>query len=197
MNQEFAPFLEPTEIVDWKNSKVLAKTRELTRDWPEETDKARRLFEWVRDVIKHSHDYKLNPVTCSASEVLKHGTGFCYAKCHLLVAMLRACGLPAGFCYQRKKGTGWRTYLHGYCAVHLPVTGWYRMDPRGNKPGVDAQFAPPVEKLAYVIGLEGEWDDPRVRPKPLTDVLKALRAYRTWDEMLENTPDPPFIPPFE
>jgi len=39
-------------------------------------------------------------VTCSASEVLREGTGICFAKSHLLAALLRAVGIPAGLCYQ-------------------------------------------------------------------------------------------------
>lgn len=60
-----------------------------------------------------------------ASEVLLEGTGFCYAKCQLLVAMLRANGIPAGFCYQRlmRDDTGTTFVLHGLAAVHLPETG--------------------------------------------------------------------------
>ena len=44
---------------------------------------AGRCFEWVRDEIRRSGDFRLDPVTCSASQVLRHGTGFCYAKSHL------------------------------------------------------------------------------------------------------------------
>ncbi|WP_338430147.1 transglutaminase domain-containing protein [Synechococcus elongatus] len=33
--------------------------------------------------------------------MLEYRTGYCYAKSHLLVALLRACSIPAGFCYQR------------------------------------------------------------------------------------------------
>ena len=36
-----------------------------------------RCFEWVRDTIKHSVDFQMNPVTGTASEVLEAGTGFC------------------------------------------------------------------------------------------------------------------------
>ncbi|MCJ7765377.1 MAG: hypothetical protein MUP09_05490 [Thiovulaceae bacterium] len=31
--------------------------------------------------------------TCSARELLEHGTGWCYAKSHLLAALLRAYGI--------------------------------------------------------------------------------------------------------
>lgn len=60
-----------------------------------------KYIDFVRDQIRHSADYRPNPVTCKASEVLRHGTGYCYAKSHLLAALLRANGVPAGLCYQR------------------------------------------------------------------------------------------------
>ncbi len=62
---------------------------------------AHRCFEFVRDEVRHSWDFKENPVTCHASEVLRHRTGYCYAKTHLLAALLRANRIPAGLCYQR------------------------------------------------------------------------------------------------
>ena len=33
--------------------------------------------------------------------------------------------------------------LHGLNAVHLPDFGWYRIDARGNRTGIHAQFDPP------------------------------------------------------
>lgn len=56
---------------------------------------AKACFEWVRDEIHHSYDYQMSPVTCRASDVLQHKTGYCYyAKSHLLVALLRANEIP-------------------------------------------------------------------------------------------------------
>ena len=96
---------------------------------------------------------KTNPVTLKASEVLQHGTGFCYAKSHLLAALLRANGIPAGLCYQRLSvnDTGAPWCLHGLNAVFLEDIGWYRCDARGNRPGVTAAFTPPVERLAFAV----------------------------------------------
>ena len=51
-----------------------------------------------------------------------------------------------------------RTRCMGLNAVYLPDHGWYRVDPRGNKDGVDAQFDPPQEKLAWAIRNDGEID---------------------------------------
>lgn len=70
--------------------------------------------------------------------MLRHRTGFCYAKSHLLAALLRANGIAAGLCYQRLSVNGGGTpyCLHGLNAVFLKDFGWYRVDARGNKPGI-------------------------------------------------------------
>jgi len=184
-------FLHATEIIDWQHPDVLAKARELSKGAGGVQDLARRCFEWVRDHIQHSSDFRRNPVTCSASEVLAAGTGYCYAKSHLLAALLRANGISAGFCYQRLSvdETGAPYSLHGLNAVHLPEFGWCRIDSRGNKPGVDAQFSPPVEKLAFRIVLPEEKLFPNILADPLPLVVAALRAHKTWDEMYRHLPD--------
>ena len=187
----FEPFLRSTEIIDWKNPAVSARARELRAGEDQPLETARRCFEWVRDHIQHSGDFRRNPVTCSASEVLREGTGYCYAKSHLLAALLRANGIPAGFCYQRLSihDNGAPFSLHGLNAVNLPAFGWYRIDARGNKSGVDAQFCPPEERLAFHLNFAEERAFPEVLPDPLPVVIDALRAHRTWDGMLANLPD--------
>src|SRR5688572_479096 len=113
-------FLASTAVIDWQRPDVAALARRLAADSASAT--AQRCFEWVRDEIKHSGDYQLNPVTCAASEVLHAKTGFCYAKSHLLAALLRANRIPAGLCYQRlsQDESGRSFCLHGLNAVYLP-----------------------------------------------------------------------------
>jgi len=189
--QSFEPFLRATEIIDWPNPTVFVKSRELASGAASEAEIARRCFEWVRDEIQHSSDFQRNPVTCVASDVMEKRTGYCYAKSHLLAALLRANGIPAGFCYQRlsidDKGAPYS--LHGLNAVHLPEFGWYRIDARGNKPGVNAQFKPPVEQLAFQLNFPEERTFPEILPDPLPVVIDALRARSTWGDMLANLPD--------
>jgi len=133
----------------------------------------------------------MNPVTCRASDVLRHKTGYCYAKSHLLAALLRANQIPAGFCYQRlsidDKGAPYS--LHGFNAIYLPEIGWYRVDSRGNKDGVNAQFAPPQECLSFKIQLPEEADFNVILAAPLPIVVEALKSHNTWDSMLDNLPD--------
>src|SRR5262245_8768742 len=106
-------YLRPTPVIDWDDPAVLDRARSLAGDGPVAT--ARRCFEWVRDEVRHSLDAGAGPVTCAASEALQLGTGICYAKAHLLAALLRANAIPAGLCYQRLglDGAGGPFCLHG------------------------------------------------------------------------------------
>jgi transglutaminase-like putative cysteine protease len=184
-------FLAPSTYIDFEQPEVRACARRLAAGAVSELDVARACFEFVRDEIRHSSDFRLNPVTCKASDALRHGTGYCYAKSHLLAALLRANGIPAGLCYQRLSvGTGGAPYcLHGLNAVHLKDFGWYRVDARGNKPGVDARFAPPVEYLAFAVREREERMLPEIWAEPLSVVVDALARYGTWDQVQANLPD--------
>lgn len=184
-------YLEATAIVDWEQPEVLALARALAGRPGDPVAVARRCFEWVRDEIKHSGDFRLNPVTCTASQVLLHRTGFCYAKSHLLAALLRANAIPAGFCYQRLSldGAGPPFCLHGFNAVYLPESGWYRIDARGEREGISTAFDPPSETLAFAPRLDGEADFDGVLPSPLAVVVDALSRYGSYAQLADNLPD--------
>ncbi|WP_241645917.1 MULTISPECIES: transglutaminase-like domain-containing protein [Methanohalophilus] len=138
--EDMQDYLRVTEIIDWNHPEVLKRQRSLQLIILDSVEISRHCFEWVRDEILHNNDYKMNPVTLKASEVLEHGTGYCYAKSHLMAAFLRANSIPCGICYQRlsRDDNGEPFCLHTLNAVYLPSGGWYRIDARGNKEGVDA-----------------------------------------------------------
>ncbi len=184
-------YLTSTTYIDWKHPAVLKRAADIASGCGSEPELARKCFEFVRDSIKHSWDWKLNPVTCKASEVLLHGTGYCYAKSHLLAALLRAHSIPAGLCYQRltTETDGHSHCIHGLNAVYLRQFGWYRVDPRGNKPGIFADFCPPEERLAFPIVNPGETDLPGIWPEPLPVVIEALIENITVQEVYDNLPD--------
>ena len=189
-------YLEATEIIDWQHPNIVDLASSLAVGKTDSVAIAKACFEWVRDEIKHSCDYQMNPVTCLASEVLQHQTGYCYAKSHLLAALLRANQIPAGFCYQRlsvfgnsDQSGGAPFCLHGLNAVYLPEYGWYRVDARGNKEDVAAQFTPPREQLAFKLNFAEEIDCDRVFAQPLDIVVQALQKYQQWDQLLANLPD--------
>ncbi|MDK2826340.1 MAG: hypothetical protein PWQ44_1520 [Methanolobus sp.] len=190
-------YLRPTAIIDFDHPDVLKKAKELAEETEDLIEISRLCFEFVRDEIKHSYDYHMNPVTLKASEVLEHGTGYCYAKSHLLAALLRANSIPAGICYQRlsrdDNAEGGPFCLHALNAVYLEEFGWYRMDARGNKEGVNAQFNPPHKQLAYENRIAGEADLPEIWADPIPPVIEVLSKYKNYDEVYENLPDVPLI----
>lgn len=190
------PYLAPSRYIDFDDPEVAALARALAVQGDDEHATARRCFEYVRDEIRHSADFKLNPVTCRASDVLRHKTGYCYAKSHLLAALLRANGLPAGLCYQRLAvgDDGGAPYcLHGLNAVWLSGLGWYRLDARGNKPGIAARFCPPQEVLAFALRDPQERDLPEVWAEPLPLVVEVLERFDTYDQVMAHLPDVPVI----
>ena len=184
-------YLKSTEIIDWQHPDILSKANELAAGRDNPTDVARSCFEWVRDKIKHIGDYDIQTVACSATEVLRAGSGICYAKSHLLAALLRANSIPAGFCYQRlsRDDDSLSFCLHGLNAVYLEEYGWYRIDPRGNKEGVNAQFTPPQEQLAFTVQIQGEADLAEIWAEPLGIIVERLRRYKIKDQLWNNLPD--------
>jgi transglutaminase-like putative cysteine protease len=184
-------YLAVSEFIDFDNELVANKAKEIACDAPGQLQTSKACFEFVRDEIKHSRDFKLNPVTCKASDVLKFGTGYCYAKSHLLAALLRANGIPAGLCYQRLTINEDKPpfCIHGLNAVHLPDHGWYRIDARGNKNGVDAAFTPPIENLAFPIVTVGEMDFPEIWPEPSPQIVQLLHTCDNYQQVAANLPD--------
>lgn len=184
-------YFKSSDEIDWDHPLVAEKAEALSKGCDSDAAIAKRCFEYVRDAIKHSWDFRQGPVTCKASEVLIHGTGFCYAKSHLLAALLRANEIPAGFCYQRLavENSGPPFCLHGLNAVYLKEYGWYRIDARGNKTEVNAQFCPPFEKLAFPIHDAGECDFREIWPEPLPMIVAILTEYETIEQVYQNLPD--------
>jgi hypothetical protein len=184
-------YLESSYYINWQQDNVLKQAQYLASKCGNEEETVKACFEFVRDTIKHSWDYELNPVTCKASDVLEQGTGFCYAKSHLLAALLRANNIPAGLCYQRLTVANDKPpfCLHGLNAVFLKQYGWYRMDARGNKQGINAAFCPPIERLAFPILTAGEVDLPEIWTEPLAVVIRALEKYDSYIDVANNLPD--------
>ncbi|SFE72452.1 Transglutaminase-like superfamily protein [Paenibacillus catalpae] len=175
-----ADYLADSEIIDYRHPSILELAAELQQQSAGETAFVRSAFEYVRDRISHSWDIQSSHITCRASEVLLYREGICYAKSNLLCAILRSQGIPAGYCYQRltlgdTPDTGY--CIHALNAVYLQeISGWVRVDARGNKPGIDAQFSLDKEKLAFPIREEyDEIDYPVIYAAPHPSTIQVLQ----------------------
>ncbi|MCL1980545.1 MAG: transglutaminase family protein [Proteobacteria bacterium] len=188
-----AQYLAPSLHIDCDHPEVRAQAADLARGLSDQMIIARQCFEFVRDEIRHSWDFQNeeNAVTCSASDVLRHRTGFCYAKSHLLAALLRANRIPAGLCYQRlmKEEAPVSHCLHGLNSVLLPGFGWYRIDARGDKPGIVTAFCPPREMLAFHPLRPGECDLAGIWPEPLPQVTSVLMSCTDIRQVYAQLPD--------
>ncbi|WP_181697204.1 transglutaminase family protein [Nocardia sp. GTS18] len=166
-------YLDGDSIIQLDDDAVTAIVRDLRRNAPDDVDFARAAFDWVRDEVDHSYDVQDPRVTLTAGEVARERVGLCYAKSHLLTAILRSGGIPTGLCYQKLADNDGHV-LHGLVAVYLEG-GWHRQDPRGNKEGITAEFSLTEERLAWPVDPTlGEIDYPQVFVSPVPSVVKTL-----------------------
>jgi transglutaminase-like putative cysteine protease len=93
-------YLKVSEVIDWQHPEIIERAEKIALGNETPISIAKACFEWVRDEIFHSWDYQMNPVTCKASNVLQHKTGYCFAKSHLLAAFLWNLRRVMG-CYNR------------------------------------------------------------------------------------------------
>ncbi|MEV8566329.1 transglutaminase family protein [Streptomyces sp. NPDC051322] len=176
---DLSAYLAADSVIDHEHPLVRETSEQLSRMAPDAYAYARTAYEYVRDAIAHSFDSGDPRVTWRASDVIEQRNGICYAKSHALAALLRAKSIPTALCYQRLgDDDGSNHAVHGLVAVKLPGRGtWSRLDARGNKPGVDAQFSLVDERLAWSVRPElGETDYPVLFAAPHPAVLNALRA---------------------
>jgi transglutaminase-like putative cysteine protease len=185
-------YLASAPLIDVDHPRIGAFVDEHLRGCePEEA--ARRVFHFVRDEVAHSWDIQGHRVTRSASDALDDREGICYPKSHLFAALLRRYGLPTAVCYQRL------TLLDddraGYCvhalnAVYLGER-WHRLDARGNKPGIAAEFSLGEERLAFPIrAAYDEVDYPTLHAAPHARIVATLESSDDALEMyLERLPD--------
>jgi len=186
-------YLESSNIIDYTTKSITDLAEFLFAESNDTMDYIKNTYEYVRDQISHSADAGEDVITCSASEVLVAGHGICFAKSHLLAALLRVKGIPCGFCYQKlilDDETAPVLIYHGLNGVYLEeYKKWIRLDARGNKEGVNAQFSVETEQLAFPIRPEkGEEDSFVVYPEPDESIIKALRENRTRTELWQNLP---------
>ncbi|MFI9257845.1 transglutaminase domain-containing protein [Streptomyces sioyaensis] len=168
---DISAYLAVCDVIDHGHPLVRSTAATLAADAPDAYTYAEAAFTFVRDAIPHSADTGDPRVTWRASDVLAQRTGICHAKAHALAALLRARGIPAALCYQKFD------LVHGLVAVRLPgAERWIRQDPRGNKPGIDAQFRLDREQLAFPVRPEcNELDYPVLFAEPHPAVLQCLR----------------------
>ena len=186
-------YLNADEIVNYEHLTICDIVEKLSKQAGTTLEYIQLAYEFVRDNIAHSADILHDQITCTASEVLEAGHGICFAKANLLAALLRKKGIPAGFCYQKlilDDETAPYLIFHGLNGVYIEELGkWIRLDARGNKNGVQAEFSTVTEKLAFPVREEyGEEDVMMVFPDPDYNIIKSLKENKSRSELWRNLP---------
>jgi len=190
-SEKLDEYVNELEEVNYSQPVIQEKAVALFSTTQSDIEKVKVAFEFVRDEIAHSWDIQGSRVTCDAAEVLTVGEGICYAKSNLLAALLRSQGIPTGFCYQRlmlfdtpEKGYS----LHALNAVYIQsIQKWIRLDARGNKTGINAQFSLDEEKLAFTINeAMDEIDYPIIFTKPNAKTLSVLKQSTNATQMYKH-----------
>ena len=149
-------YLCETEYIDYCNPLVKEKVNELRGESINSIDYINRAYLFVRDQIAHTWDIKETIVSKKASDVLRNKTGICWTKSCLLAALLRANGIPAGISYQKltraDEDAGEGYIIHALNTVYISeLNRWIRLDARGNKDNVHAEFSIEEERLAFIV----------------------------------------------
>ena len=149
-------YLEETDTIDYKNPIIQDKVEEIKRTSQSQLSYIENSYRFVRDEIPHSWDIRSEIVSRKASEVLMNKTGICWTKSCLLAALLRANGIPAGISYQsltRADDDDSEGYIiHALNTIYIKeLNKWIRLDTRGNKENVHAEFSLYEERLAFPI----------------------------------------------
>ncbi len=188
-------YLKYDSVIDWNNPPIQQKAEEIISDATNEIDKARLIYEWVRDEIPHSNDINTQILTCSATEVLSKGTGMCFSKSHLLAALLRSVKIPSGFCYQvlRNDPPSDNTLvLHGLNGIYISeIQKWLIVDVRGNTRELNAQFSTEKPQLAFSMSESaGEFLYKTIFILPFEHVVKRLKKYKNRNDFGSDIPEP-------
>ncbi len=116
--------LKQTVNAQSKNPTIKALAKKITKGAKTKYAKAVKIFNWVRDNIGYSFYYNTK---YGAVRTLKKKTGNCVDTSHLLVALLRASGVPARYVHVKAKFPDDEYYGHVFVQAYVKGK-WYNAD---------------------------------------------------------------------
>jgi len=185
-------YLKPTKYVDCQHPQIKELSKKLTHSCKSEIKKIEKLFKWVKENIKFEFGYW----GFKASEVLQRKTGMCTTKATLLIALLRATGIPAGYgilrvitkdfygelmCPSFEKLVSPRT-VHVFVGVYLNNKKLIICDP-----SVDKELANSLLKTNPFAQMTG-FDLPSRTLKSIKGVVSVSKIFSNIDKRLDKPP---------
>jgi hypothetical protein len=193
ISNNLEPFLHETEYCDFNHKEIKGLAYNLTKDAKNDREKAVVLFYWVRDNIL----YRVGYWNKKASETLRERKGVCTSKNNLLISMLRAIRIPAGYGIMRVDGRKYfgiivpdflknkisKNSIHVYSFVYLD-NKWLKCDPSD-----DAMFSENTAHLNPQSKLV-DWDGKNHATLNLhpDHILKDIGPINNIDAIIEKKP---------
>jgi len=128
-------YLEPGIYINSDHPEIVARAKEITKSCKTDVEKAKALFEYVRD---SNNDNRCEGYR--ASDILKCGGNLCYQRAVLLAALCRAAGIPARLRLQIVTMKEWEkedgsviegSFAHGITEIKVN-NDWHLYEPVGN-----------------------------------------------------------------
>lgn len=111
-------YLASTRMCDHDHPWLLKLAEEIVEDARPPSEKAHRVFNWVRDRVRFSIAFSRS----TATQTLKRGYGDCVSKTNAQVALLRAMGIPARFRRVRVKSEVLQHLIADFIYRQMPAT---------------------------------------------------------------------------
>lgn len=184
-------FLRATRYCDSNSREIKTIAHEITSSYKNKREKAKTLFYWVKEQIKFEFGYW----GVKASDVLRRKRGMCTNKANLLIALLRAIKIPAGYgilrvntkkfyrelmCPSFKKLVSPET-THIYVGIFSDKK-WLMCDP-----SVDSELATALKKKTPFAEMSG-FDLNKQDIKNMKGILIKREFFSNIDENLDKPP---------
>jgi hypothetical protein len=193
MDNDFQNFVKETKFCDFSNKEIKKLADKLAENCKDDREFAISAFYWVRDNIL----YRVGLWQRKASETLKEKKGTCTNKANLLVALLRARNISAGYGIMKVHGQRYfgpviipmlqsgvaKISTHIFCCIYISGK-WVKVDPADDKELSDktSYFNEPSELV--------EWDgktDALQKIDP-DHIIKTNYPIANIDEIMEKKP---------
>lgn len=141
---DYEKYLQATDLLDADHPDLMAYARRITERAVSDQQRAIRIYYAIRDSWRYNpYHISLNPETLRATHILRKTEGHCLDKAILMVACLRAVGIPSRLCLAKVRnhigveriteafGTD-ELVPHGYVDVYLS-SQWIKATPAFNR----------------------------------------------------------------
>lgn len=184
-----------TRYCDFQHPAIQARAEKLAQESDSPYQLALNTFMWVRDNIPFGFDF----IKVKASDTLQKSYGACFNKSLLMVALLRANGIPARFCsvpvsrWFMKPYAGLQCALINnpfhHCLVQMQLDGkWSFAEPTLDQATYDALFKP----LGIKWGID--WNNDRQDRLYLEHLKGEPEIHHDIDEIIDRNVENALLP---